>query len=145
MSNTIKNQTRKIVHYSILHHDFEYSDSFVMTLTTDNEERQACEEIADLYGSCEEDKHIITTNLLQNGTATTFEATIYDVRVEDLDTITVFVRGGVIQDIENIPQSVCIRVQDYDVDSITDEITLSCTKPDQEGQIYVESIWTSND
>ena len=143
--NGNSNQKRKIVHYSILHHDFEYSDSFVMKVQSDNEERQACEIIAEIYGGDENDKHIITTNLLKNGTATAFGATIDDVRIQDLETIIVLVRGGVIQNIKNIPESIRIQVHDYDTDTLTDEIVLASTKPDQDGDIYVESIWTSND
>jgi hypothetical protein len=140
--NVYPNQDRRIVHYSILHHDFEYSDSFVMKVQSDNEERQACEIIAEIFATDEDDKHIVTTGLLKNGTATIYDQTIYDVRVEDLDTITIFVIGGVIQDIQNIPSHIRVKIQDYDVDPSTD---MKKPSKDQYGVPCMISIWDSGD
>jgi hypothetical protein len=39
----------------------------------------------------------------------------------NIEPITIFVRGGVIQDIWQIPEGITVRVQDYDIDGLTAE------------------------
>lgn len=143
--NKTQIQVRKMVHYSISHHDFEYSDAFMMKVLRDNVERQACEIIAELFASEEDDKQIVISGLLKNGTATIYDMTIYDIRIEDLETITVFVRGGLIQDIQGIPETIRIKVQDYDIGSLSNNVEKASTEHDAEGIPCVISIWESED
>ena len=62
---------------------------------------------------------------------------------KELETVTVFVRGGVIQDIQNIPIGVRIRVQDYDVENFTEQELRDETELDEEGDPCMVSIWES--
>lgn len=66
---------------------------------------------------------------------------IKDVIIRELDTVTVFVRGGVMQDIQNITIGLRIRVQDYDIDNLTDKELQEETETDEEGHLCIVSIW----
>jgi len=51
--------------------------------------------------------------------------------------ITIVVKGGVIQEILNIPSSTTIQVKDYDIDG-ADQDDL---QQDENGDRFVESLW----
>jgi hypothetical protein len=45
----------------------------------------------------------------------------FNAETDRLNTIHVYVRGGVIQDIDNIPEGVTVKVFDYDIDGADDD------------------------
>ncbi len=144
MKNTKRkgNQTMK-VHYTIVDGEHEYANSFFMRSDGSNEESQAYKELAAMYAYDAEEEREIMTNLKTDGMAMIGCRAIKDVTVMDLDEVTVFVRGGVIQDIQNIPSGVRIRVQDYDVDSLTAQELREKTEPDEEGDPCMVYTWGS--
>ncbi len=130
------------VHYTIVDGEEEYFVSLSMKLDLKNNTEQAYKALAAMFSwDDKEEEHDIMTALKTDGMAMVGHRGIKDVSVLELDTITVFVRGGVIQDIQNIPAGVRIRVQDYDVGSLTKQELLKETEPDEEGDPCIVSIW----
>ena len=141
MKNNKRNRMMK-VHYTIVDGEEEYFDSFFMKSDGKNDTEQAYKALAVMFSwGDKEEEHDIMAALKTDGKAMIGSRGIKDVSVLELDTITVFVRGGVIQDIQNIPAGVKIRVQDYDVDNITKQELLNETEPDEEGDPCMVSFW----
>jgi len=58
--------------------------------------------------------------------------------------IIITMEGGLIQNIENIPQDIQIKVNDYDISEIvTDQELEEDHKKDDEGKYHTENIWKS--
>ncbi len=132
------------VHYTIIDGEHEYRNSFFIHSDGTNEE-QAFQELAEFYACDDEDEQDIMAELQKEGMAMIGCRAIKDVIIRELDTVTVLVRGGVIQDIQNIPAGIRIRVQDYDIENLTDKELQEETETDEEGHPCVVSIWENID
>ncbi len=135
-----ENQRTVQVQYTIIDGEHEYSDHFFMKVNGVNDEEQAYKELAEFY-ACDEEEQEIVTALQNEGMAMIGCRAIKSITIHELDTITVYVRGGVIQDIQNIPEGIQIRVQDYDIDNLTDKELQEETEPDEEGNPCVVGVW----
>jgi hypothetical protein len=67
-----------------------------------------------------DERQAFTTELLSRGSAMIpgQDRAVMDIRWEEIKPITVTVRGGIVQDIENIPENVRIKVIDWDNDEL---------------------------
>ncbi len=138
------NQTKPMqVQYTIVDGEHEYLDSFVFNAKSGNEREQAFRELAEFYVYDEEDKQEIIASLQSEGIAMIGGRAIKKIFVQEFEPITVIVRGGVIQDIQHIPDGITIRVRDYDIDNLTEEELLKETEPDDEGNPCVVAIWNN--
>lgn len=136
MSNTDNlTQRRFMCHYTIQDSEYEYGESFLVESKNMDELEQVYQELAELYSVDDEDKSDIITNLRTDDFAMIGERAIKDVSIRDLITIRVYVRSGVIQEIQNIPPEIQIQVQNYDVEDQTE------LKKDSEGNLCTISIW----
>lgn len=64
----------------------------------------------------DEDKTDIITNLRTDDFAMIGERAIKDVSIRDLVTIRVYVRGGLVSHVENIPPEIEVDVLDFDTE-----------------------------
>ena len=63
-------------------------------------------------------------------------------------TITVIVRGGVVQDVQfgpDCPLGLEARVHDYDTEALTEEELEAKAQVDSEGDHFSEGIWTAKE
>lgn len=103
--------------YTIIDGSFEYADSLIFQHDGDKPIEQAFREIAEFFSfDDEQEEQTILKALQTNGEAMIDCRLIQKVWVKEIKPIVVIVRGGVIQDISNIPTDLVIRVQDYDVE-----------------------------
>ena len=110
------------VHYTIVDGEHEYANSFFMRSDGSNEEGAKLTRNSLRCTRMMRRKSVKSWPTFKtDGMAMIGCRAIKDVTVMELDEVTVFVRGGVIQDIQNIPAGVRIRVQDYDVDNLTEQ------------------------
>jgi hypothetical protein len=56
-------------------------------------------------------------------------------------TIEIVVRGGVVQEVSNIPEGVCVLVRDYDIEGVPTEKL----DTDVNGDRCIESHWKRGD
>jgi hypothetical protein len=109
------------VRYTIIDGEHEYGDSFTFRSDGIQNEECAYRELAEFYACDDEEAQEILQTLQKEGTAMIGCRAIKDIRVEDVIPITITVRGGVIQDISNIPPDVTVHVRDYDVENLTEQ------------------------
>ncbi len=144
MKNTTRKENRTMkVHYTIVDGEHEYCETIFIKSDGENKEDQAYKELAAMYADDAEDEREIMAAFHNEGIAMIGCRAIKNVTVIELDEVTVFVRGGVIQDIQNIPAGVRIRVQDYDVDNLTEQELREETEMDEEGDPCMVSVWES--
>lgn len=136
-----KNQRTIQVQYTIIDGEHEYADHFFMKANGVNDEEQAYKELAEFYACDKEEEQEIVSDLRKEGMAMIGCRAIKRITIHELETIIVYVCGGVIQDIQNIPEGIQIRVQDYDIDNLTDKELHEETEPDEEGNPCVVGIW----
>ena len=129
------------VHYTIIDGENEYGETMHMKVDSVNDEEQAFKELASLYACDAEDEQDILTELQAEGTAMIGCRAIKEVRVEELVTVTVYLRGGLIQDMQNIPPGIRVRVQDYDIENLTAQEIADETEADTEGNPCIVSLW----
>jgi hypothetical protein len=129
------------VNYTIVDGEHEYGDSFSLLVQSGDEEKQAIQELAAFYATDPKQKLEIVKNLTEKGSAMIGCRGIKNVSVEEPVTVTICVRGGIIQDIQNLPPGIQIRIQDYDIDNLTEKELLEETETDGEGKSYRISFW----
>lgn len=117
--------------------EYEYGDSFVIQSEEATVEEEALRELAQYYAYDSEDAHKIIEDLKTEGMAMIGDRAITDVTFREAIPVTITMRGGVIQDIRNIPDNLTIRVLDYDIDGIAVEKL----KEDDESNPCIVSIW----
>jgi hypothetical protein len=103
--------------------EYEYGDSFVLKSTSDSVKEKVYQKLLEVYAYGEEEGKEMVEALKTEGEAMIGCRVIKDVSILVVESVKIIVRGGVIQDIQNIPDDVNIRVFDYDVDGVSNEET----------------------
>lgn len=144
MLNVNKRQRKTVqVQYTIQDGEYEYGDSFVMQGDDERMEEQAFQELAGHFACDPEEEQDIIAALKSEGQAMIGDRVIKNVFIKATTPVLVIVRGGVIQDIQNIPEGITFEVQDYDVDGLTVE-ELESLEQDEDGVPYNVSIWKNS-
>lgn len=119
---------------------YEYGDSITVSCNPEDAPEFGLHELAKNYAADSEDYEEvqkIVTDLKLEGLAWIGDRAITKVLIEEIVPITVIVRGGVIQDIQNIPDDITVRVIDYDADGKSEEDV----DRDENGEYCTISTW----
>jgi len=125
------------IDYTIQDGEHEYGDFFFLKSNWDSVEKEAHRKLAEFFAYGEEKEKEMLETLQTEGMAMIGCRAIKDLSIDVVEAVTVILRRGQIQDIQNIPEGGVIRVRDYDIHGVPDERT----KQDENGDYYVESVW----
>jgi len=109
------------IRYTVIDNDHEYADEFFVSAECMSNER-AAQELADAWPGSPEEKALFRKELLENDYADFFcdDRAIADLSWEEMKPIVVTVRGGVVQNVSDIPEGLQVNVVDWDSEETDD-------------------------